>query len=173
MAGGLSRCSDATAADHETGFHYYAQRDASAGVVSARQQCMANLEGFHCWAEPESQDITIVLSLKEPEPYTISDATLSQGATLRSSPASIAPGHAMPFGQTRIVVQRKNQSTSISVTLNITTGAHARSCRVAVPAVVTPPPTCMPPPPPRMPPPIAYSATIPEPTLTPAWSRSG
>jgi hypothetical protein len=130
-------CGDATAADHETGFQYYAQRDASAGVVSAWQQCMANLEGFHCWAEPESQDISIVLSLREVERYTISDHTLSQGATLRSSPASIATGQAIPYGQTRVVVQRGNQSTSILFTLNITTGAHVRSCRVAVPGAVT------------------------------------
>jgi len=130
-------CSDATAADHETGFHYYALRDASAGVVSAWQQCMANLEGLHCWAEPEGPDISIVLSLRVPPPeqYTISDATLSRGATLQSSPDSIAPRHAIPYGQTRIVVQRKNESTSVSFTLNITTGPHARSCRVAVPAV--------------------------------------
>jgi hypothetical protein len=126
-------CSDATAADHASGFHYYVQRDASAGVVSAWQECMANLEGLHCWAEPVNPDISIVLSLREVERYTISDSTLS-GATLQSAPASIAPGQVMPYGQKRIVVRRPNQRTSILFTLNITTGAHGRSCHVAIPA---------------------------------------
>jgi hypothetical protein len=79
------RCSDATNSEHESGFQYYTLRDASAGAISSWQQCMATLGGFGCWAEPENQDIAIVLNLREPGSFTIKDATISEGATLRSS----------------------------------------------------------------------------------------
>jgi hypothetical protein len=52
---------------------------------------MANLAGFNCWAEPENTDIAIVLSLKEPGMFKIQDATLSDGAVLRTPKNKISP----------------------------------------------------------------------------------
>jgi len=134
------RCSDATASDHQSGFEYYTLVDAGAGARTDWQKCMANLAGFHCWAEPESQDIAIVLSQKDLNPYKIRDVTLSESATLQSSRTLIMPEQPVPFGHMRIVIHRNDQSKSVGLTIDIGTTISGilttNGCSVTIPAVV-------------------------------------
>lgn len=101
---------------------------------------MANLAGFNCWAEPENKDIAIVLSLKEPGMFQIQDATLSDGAVLRTPTNKISPNSALKFGTTRVVVSRPNTDIPISLTVNIVGDFKGYSCRAVVPAVMQLPP---------------------------------
>jgi len=106
---------------------------------------MANLGGFHCWAEPENKDIGIVLSLKEPGIFKIQSATLSDGSVLRTPKSSVAPNSALKFGQTMVVVSRASADIPVSLTVNVESDLKAYSCRAIVLAV-TPLPPPQPPP---------------------------
>jgi hypothetical protein len=129
-------CKEASAYEHANGFQYYALRDANPDALREWGKCIANLGGFYCWTEPESQDIAIVLSLKEGGNFTIDDTTLSQGATIRSSADRIASGKPIQFGVQRVVIQRSSSQTPVSLTMNISRPGQIYSCRAVVPASV-------------------------------------
>jgi hypothetical protein len=103
---------------------------------------MLNLAGFHCWAEPEAGDISIVLSQRELDKYKIRDSTLT-GAVLASPAADTAKGRIIPFGQSRITIKRQGEQT-VSFTLNLERPSGAlivsQSCHAAIPAVAAIPP---------------------------------
>jgi hypothetical protein len=128
------KCSQAAASDHQTNFEYNTLQDASAGVVTAWQACMANLAGFHCWAERESGDIGIVLSLKDPGAFRITSATLSPGLTARTPMKIIAPNAKLSFGKTMVVVARSSVGAPASFTVNVMGPAKGDACRVLLPA---------------------------------------
>ncbi|MER9937135.1 hypothetical protein [Mesorhizobium sp. M0088] len=129
-------CQDASTSEHESGFQFNTLRDASSGVVEAWQECMRNRAGFHCWAEPENQDLAILVHQGDPEPYKISSAVISDGTVLQSPSGDIAIGTPIDFGDKRIVFKRASPTVPFSFTLNIRSDFKSQSCRAAVPAVV-------------------------------------
>jgi len=131
----IDHCSDAEASEHQNGFEYYALMDASAANAHDWKECMANLAGIHCWAEPENQDIAIVLSMKDPELTQIVGAILSKGASLISEKEAIAKGRILKFGRSTIVVERASQKIPVSLTINVESATRANTCRVTVPAM--------------------------------------
>ena len=108
-------CKDSSKLDYQKGFEYYSRIDAGAGARGEWLQCMLNLAGFHCWAEPEAGDISIVLSQREPDKYKIRNSTLT-GTVLASPAADTAKGLIIPFGQSRITIKRQGEQT-VSFTL--------------------------------------------------------
>jgi hypothetical protein len=104
---------------------------------------MRSLRGFNCWAEPEADDASFVISMSEPEPYRVKSVSFSPNLHL-STPGDLAAGSLLQFGNQRIAVRRANPQLAASITINVASQYRADSCRATIPGMTT----LAPPPPP-------------------------
>ena len=130
------KCNQATSSEHKTNYEYNLLVDAKGNVASDWRQCMENINGFNCWAEPDFGNISVVLNLRAPGSYQVKDAILSDKAKFVGSSDSMKPGRSLLYGKTRIVLSRDNSETPISLTVNITDKVQTLGCRVAIPRIV-------------------------------------
>jgi hypothetical protein len=137
----LSRCASQTPESFRAGFIYAASKSVSPQVMELWRQCKFRQPGLSCWAESDSDNNVIIrVHLLDKEDYVVSSSFVSNTATLKSSPALIAPGASVSSDEA-IVLERVNtkKNEEIAFILNAEQKRNhdiGKSCSVVLPAAV-------------------------------------